>query len=343
MDRSKFRMLSTLGQIGIWSFLFMVFFIEEILYEELSKALLSSFMDVLSFIFAVYVHYFFLIPLLNKNKRWLYLLLTLALIAGSVLLNFRISALIPSEYGYDYKFEELYWYFYYFILSTIIVAVSGLYYFAEAWIENLEKESILKTEKLQAELNFLKSQINPHFLFNTLNNIYAFAQTGNEHTAPMIERLASILRFIVYDCQGEEVALQKELQAIEDMLDLYRMKNSKQQNIRFEHKGVKGFHLISPLMLVNLVENAFKHSDALYNKDGFIDIKLKVNEQDHCSLEIRNSVKPMREKPVQEGGLGLQNLRKRLEIQHQGAYTLNEKFSPDTYYLELMLPLSRKN
>ena len=120
----------------------------------------------------------------------------------------------------------------------------------------------------------MKSQINPHFLFNTLNNIYAFAQTGNEKTAPMLERLSSILRFMVYDCSEEKVELIKELNAVEDLLEIYKMKNSEQRNIQFVSEGVKGFPLVAPLIIVNFVENAFKHSDAVSNPNGFIHVKM---------------------------------------------------------------------
>ena len=122
----------------------------------------------------------------------------------------------------------------------------------------MELNPLLKNQKLEAELNFLKSQINPHFLFNTLNNIYAYAQIGNEKTAPMLERLSAILRFMVYDCSEDRVGFTKELEAIEHLLEIQKMKNSKQQNIYFSQKGVKGYHLIAPLIIVNLIENGHK-------------------------------------------------------------------------------------
>ncbi len=164
-------------------------------------------------------------------------------------------------------------------------------YFVEAWHENFKREVLLKSEKLQTELNFLKSQINPHFLFNTLNNIYSYAQTSNEKTAPMLERLSAILRFMVYDCGEDRVSLNKELSAIEDLLEIHKMKNSKQQNIQFSSEGVKGYHLIVPLILVNFVENACKYNDTISNPNGYIKINLLVSKLDHCEFSIQNTFK----------------------------------------------------
>ncbi|MEM9822279.1 MAG: histidine kinase, partial [Bacteroidota bacterium] len=229
-----------------------------------------------------------------------------------------------------------------YLILTITTAYTSLFYFAEKWFKNISAENQLRNEKLQAEVNFLKSQINPHFLFNTLNNIYSYTQTGNEKAAPMLERLSSILRFMVYDCAENRVGLSKEITAIESLLEIHKMKNSAQQNIDLSVEGVRGFHLIAPLIIVNFVENACKHSDVVSNKNGFIKVKVWVDEADHCLLTISNSYKEKKRITNPYGGLGLENIKKRLALQYGDRYRLSEEKADGIYQLQLHIPLERK-
>ncbi|MEM6965864.1 MAG: histidine kinase, partial [Bacteroidota bacterium] len=291
---------------------------------------------------SVYVHYYLVLPLYLRGKKILYFLLTFLVMTFFIIVYYCIDYFLPFDYFFDV--EDLTWdYFLYdYLLIGLILAVTSLYYFVEQWFQNIQKESLLKTEKLQAELNFLKLQINPHFLFNTLNNIYAFAQIGNPKTAPMLERLSSILRFMVYDCSAENVALSKELNAVDDLLEIYRMKNSEQRNVQMTTEGVKGFHLIAPLIIVNLVENAFKHSDAISNPNGFIGIKIKVDEQDQCLCEISNSIKKKVNANAPYQGIGLENVKKRLDLQYDNSYSIDATRANNQYHLKLKIPLGVK-
>ena len=108
----------------------------------------------------------------------------------------------------------------------------------------------------------------------------------------MLERLSSILRFMVYDCSENRVGLSKEITAVEDLLEIHKMKNSEQRNIELQVSGVKGFHLIAPLIIVNFVENACKHSDVVNNPEGFLHIHISVDDADHCLLELSNTFRP---------------------------------------------------
>ncbi|MEO1625657.1 MAG: histidine kinase, partial [Bacteroidota bacterium] len=284
MKASKFKFYSLLGQIGFWSILVLIHFMEEIDYSSLGISIFYAFSQVAGIATITYIHYYLLIPLLNRDKPRLYALSTLGLISANCVLNFWVLVHFPFDYETDYGQEFWGTFIYDFLLSSVIVGSSSMYYFVEVWIKNQQVESQLKNEKLQTELNFLKSQINPHFLFNTLNNIYSYAQTNNPKTAPMLERLSSILRFMVYDCSEDIVALNKEVKAVENLLEIQKMKNSTQQNICLTTTGIKGFHLIAPLIIVNFVENACKHSDTISNPKGFINIKIEVDENDHCQL-----------------------------------------------------------
>ena len=343
MESASFRKYITWGQIAFWFTLFLINFMEQIDYEEPFHAFLFG-IAINGYIMpAVYIHYYYLLPLFNQGKKWWHAILTVFLISFFVVLYLVVYPYIPTEYPEDY--DMLTWgeFNYFFLLSAIITAGFSMLYFAEAWHENFKREALLKSEKLQTELNFLKSQINPHFLFNTLNNIYSFAQTGNTKTAPMLERLSAILRFMVYDCGEDRVGLNKELAAIEDLLEIHKMKNSKQQNIQFVSQGVKGYHLIAPLILVNFVENACKHSDTISNPKGYIKIGLKVDASDNCQFKIENTFKQKNGITSKYQGVGLANIKKRLALQYGTDYTYSERKEGKVYHLNLQIPLERKS
>ncbi|MEM6699048.1 MAG: GHKL domain-containing protein, partial [Bacteroidota bacterium] len=172
--------------------------------------------------------------------------------------------------------------------------------------------------------------------------IYSYAQTGNEKTAPIIERLSSILRFMVYDCSENRVSLSKEIVAVEDLLEIHKMKNSEQQNIELLVDGVKRLHLIAPLIIVNFVENACKHSDVVSNPKGFIKVRISVEEFDNCSLEIANTFKEKTGGNSKYHGVGLNNIKKRLELQYGENYSMKASKSEGVYHLKVSIPLERK-
>ncbi|MEM7372473.1 MAG: histidine kinase [Bacteroidota bacterium] len=340
MDQANFRTYSRLSQLGLWLIFFLIYFLEELNYSSAGLSFVYAGSFAILHAVPVYVHYYLLLPLLRQGKRWQYGTASIVLLFSTSVILRGIETALPYTYPYDYPFLPDV--SYNLLLLLLVVAVSSLYYFVEAWITNIQTQSLLRNEKLHAELSFLKSQINPHFLFNTLNNIYSYVQTNNEKAAPMLERLSSILRFIVYDGQEDRVMLMKELDTVEDLIEMYRMKNPELNNIRLHIEGVKGYHLIPPLLLINIVENACKHSDATSNPDGFIQIEMKLGDGDRFHMEVVNSVKDRIPKDPDYQGVGLENLKRRLNLLYPDAYVLEEKLEQDHYQLNLSLPLERK-
>ncbi|MEM6723015.1 MAG: histidine kinase [Bacteroidota bacterium] len=346
MEQVQFKKLVIRAQIFAWLAIFLMFSLEGWDYFDPAGALLYGFGEVLLYGSAVYIHYVYLLPLWERRQTRLYVGFTVLLLSVFALLfYFKMVVLWGFDEVSNYWVEDFAGNFIYFLLLTgIFVAASSLFYFVEAWNENLQKEQALKNEKLQAELSFLRSQINPHFLFNTLNNIYAYAQSGHEKTAPMIDRLSSILRFMVYDCQEERVELNKEYHAINDLLEIYKMKNSAQKNIRLKAEGIKRYHLIAPLILVNLVENACKHSDAVSNPNGYIHVELTAHPDQTCTARIANSMKKAL-RPADQykyGGVGLENVTKRLDLQYGSAYQMIKEVNNNHFELILQIPLEKK-
>lgn len=340
MEQTNIKKYIIRGQICFWIFLFVLDVIEQLEYGDFVTALLTSIFGFAYLLPIIYIHYYWLLPLYVQGKKWIHLTATFLLIILFMGIHTAISDYIaPSEYdSADLTIAFLY----YFILTVVGIVIFSMLYFVEEWHENFKKSALLKSEKLQAELSFLKSQINPHFLFNTLNNIYSYTQIGDEKAAPMLEGLSRILRYMVYECEAERVFLRKELAAIEHLLEIHKMKNSKQQNIQFSIEGVTGYHLIAPLILVNFVENACKHSDTVSNPNGFIKIKILVDERNNCQFTITNTFKQKNSIISKYQGLGLANIKKRLVLQYGDTYTFSEQKRGQVYHLNLKIPLEQE-
>lgn len=171
----------------------------------------------------------------------------------------------------------------------------------------------LRIEKQQAELNYLKSQTNPHFLFNTLNNIYSLARDKSDLTPESILRLSKILRFMLYEAGGEYISIDKELKIIGDYIELEKLRYDESLRINFNHNVENMNQALPPLILIPLVENAFKHGASETHNDPFVDIHLTVKDR-QLYFTVKNSKSTaIRDQPIREN-IGLSNLRRQLQL-----------------------------
>jgi two-component system LytT family sensor kinase len=212
-----------------------------------------------------------------------------------------------------------------------IIALAWFIYSAKQ-DDNLRK---LKEQKLSTELSYLKAQLHPHFFFNTMNNIYSLALKRSADTAPLVARLAEMMRYILYESEQPKVPLQKELQFLTNYIDAEKVRQHPNNRISFDVQGIQPGALIEPLLLLPFIENAFKHGLQDETGHGFVQIVICQSEQE-LMLQVNNS-KPVcaKEKPK---GIGLQNATKRLNLLYPGSYTMNIKEDANTYQLNLSLP-----
>lgn len=173
----------------------------------------------------------------------------------------------------------------------------------------------LEIRHTEAQLNYLKAQINPHFLFNTLNNIYAAATLQHPRTADMVLRLSDLLRYVTYDGQAAQVPLEKEIAQIHAYLELFQLKSEHPLNIRFQVENTAEGRFIEPVLLLPLVENALKHGDLDTRPDAFLNINLQ-NASNRLLFRIENSFDPENRQKDETGGVGLSNVRRRLELNY---------------------------
>lgn len=171
----------------------------------------------------------------------------------------------------------------------------------------------LRIEKQQAELNYLKSQTNPHFLFNTLNNIYSLARDKSDLAPESILRLSKILRFMLYETSGAYIAIEQELKVISDYIALEKLRYDDSLLVNFNYDIEDMNQALPPLLLMSLVENAFKHGVSETRAHPFVDIHLSVNNR-HLAFVVKNSTERFSEEQSVKENIGLSNLRRQLEL-----------------------------
>lgn len=215
------------------------------------------------------------------------------------------------------------------LIYFVLMIFSGLY-------QLLENRRELEARHAEAQLNYLKAQINPHFLFNTLNNIYAAATLQHPRTADMVLRLSDLLRYVTYDAQSFQVPLFKEIDQIRAYIELFQLKSENPLPIIFKVEGALENHQIEPLLLLPFVENALKHSDLGTNPNAFLHILLR-NEVSRLVFLVENSFDPDNQQKDEQGGVGLENIRQRLELQYMGRHTFETETTAGRFKVRLEL------
>lgn len=286
-----------------------------------------------------YVNYFFVVPRFFNPKR-LYLTIVGFFVGVFFFVLFRYSleeVLLPKIAGFRNYAEgtSLGYYFYdniYYSSLTIFVSTS-LWLFT--YYSKLERERTkLIEERKHAELQALKTQINPHFIFNSLNNIYSLVYQNSDKALPAIEKLGELLRYTTKDLEQEFISLDKEIGYLESLIELEKLRIRNPELLVVEKNISQSGLLISPMILVPFVENAFKHGD--FRGKGF---SLAISEDfGKLKFHLRN-FKIVREKD-KVSGIGIENVRKRLEILYPKKYELHIKDIESEFIVDLRIDLS---
>ncbi|HTR27628.1 MAG TPA: histidine kinase [Puia sp.] len=221
------------------------------------------------------------------------------------------------------------------ISDLFIVVFVGLLRFAADWLELDARRRELEKEKLSAELKFLKAQVNPHFLFNTLNNLFYLATIGSDSTPLVVAKLSEVMRYMMFDSSRDKVELAKEIEYMQHYIHLERLRLRDEVRLDFEVVGRTNL-LISPLILITFLENAFKHGASGTSAPAWIRARLEVDEE-RLEYRIGNSkpAKAVKGKPTP--GIGLTNVQRRLDLSYPGRYTLDIDDREDVYYVHLII------
>lgn len=217
-----------------------------------------------------------------------------------------------------------------------LLAVTAVAYFVRMRQKDREIQQ-LREQQLQLELDVLKAQMHPHFFFNTLNNIYSLALQQSVQTAPVVQKLASMMRYILYETSMEQVRLSKEIQFLQDYIELENIRHDNNKQISFLVQGNKDDYQIPPLLLLPFVENAFKHGLDQETGSGRIDIAILI-EHSQLNLQVSNSLPA--DTSGSNAGVGLQNVCKRLELLFPGTHQLEIEKTASAFRILLNLQLS---
>jgi hypothetical protein len=218
---------------------------------------------------------------------------------------------------------------------ALLVLLGGFIRLAFSFIRNQNEKKALENAKLNAEINFLKSQINPHFLFNTLNSIYSQAHSRSDNTESSILKLSELLRYMLYDSTEDKVELSKDIQYINNYIDLQKMRLSSKIKINYTVSGQLKGYKIAPLLLITFIENAFKHGIS-YAQASTINIQIRVFEET-LTLMINNPI--VEKDSFATGGIGLKNVTRRLDLLYPGKYTMDIQDNDYLHIVNLKLDL----
>lgn len=289
-----------------------------------------------------YLNYFFLLPAFLKHKK-LGLYLLQFFIAFTLLISLRLTLgryLIDGFTGGNgYLYTNRY------VIQVVttnlfIVIFLGMIRFVEDWFEFEARQKSVENERLTAELNFLKAQINPHFLFNTLNNLYYLAYTQSAKTTEVIAKLSQMMRYMIHDTNHAKVPLSKEIEYMENYISLERLRLNDQIPIRLTLEGGNPQeYLITPLIFITFLENAFKHGVSNNHPGAWVNISIHLNGKE-CVYRVENSKIPFtKPEAEQKSGIGLQNVKRRLELSYPGRYKLTVEDEKDRYAMQLNIQL----
>lgn len=300
------HVLFWLGYIGL-----AIYFFYGIL--EIDEVFLRILIHVGFLIILVYFNFLYLLPYQFDKRR--YRTYFFWLVVAIVLITF-LRVLADAQMAFSGKLIKLPAFSFTYIggimLSNLIMlSITSSFKFIEDWFVNQRIQQELRNYKLEAELKFLKTQVNPHFLFNALNNIYSLSYTGSKEASPMILKLSEMMRYMIYDAREKQTPLEKEIQYLENYIELYRLKSEAPMDISFTVNGRPEGVNIEPLIFIPLIENSFKHGDL--DDGGWVKAGMNISEE-AVYFEISNSIKSVSGAKDTQGGIGLENIQKRLKL-----------------------------
>jgi two-component sensor histidine kinase len=304
-------------------------------YQEITIYPITSFITFYSFYFTYGLFF-------TRKNKLLPILLLISVIAILIPLRVGIEYLFWKYIGYTHmKLQESLtidssWWFNSIRLVTIYGIYALLIQLAIGWFDTQKLKTELMLERQSGELALLRSQINPHFLFNTLNNIYSLVYKKSEDAPEAVMKMSSIMRYMLYDATTDKVLLEKEIEYLKSFIELEKLRLRHKDFVDLNISGNVEGHTIAPMLLIPFVENAFKHGSRNVSTSG-IKINLSV-EPDQIRFVVRNY---LRKNTIinedQVGGIGLSNIRRRLNLLYPGKHQLEISSREDLFNVQLIL------
>lgn len=331
---------SRLHHVFFWATLYVIFIVIDDGKFGIGFRMVKEAVNIFFYIAIVYFNLIFLIPKYLKQRTFL-IYTGLLLILALVLTPIKTLALyfIYSNYPETQLtiLDNKVWVF---LTGFFAAGASTIFKMLNDWLKHERDRKELMAENFQTELRFLRSQINPHFLFNTLNNLYALTLKKSDKAPEIVVKLSEMMRYMLYECNEKRVPLSKEINYLSNYLDLERLRQGHQTNISYELNGEIEEQKIAPLIFIPFLENSFKHGLKSQIGKSYVDLKIDLDD-DTLHFQIENS-KPdsLPERNVKSGGIGLVNVRRRLALIYPNAHKLDIQSNPNSYTVYLTLKLN---
>ncbi|WP_019976113.1 sensor histidine kinase [Empedobacter brevis] len=286
------------------------------------------------------VNYFVLIPKLYFKKHYLFYIIILILL---FLIVYKVPEWIfhgnkiPFKRPNFDRFESRKPPRFFMVWSPKVIMFCMMT-IVSLFIRQNKRYQEIKSEKQLSEIAYLRAQINPHFLFNTLNNIYALTLQKSDAASDAVMKLSKMMRFVVSDSSKEQVPLQQDLDYIKNYLQLQKLRLTNENSIVFEVMGNPSALRISPLLLINFIENAFKYG-VIDQENVPIVISISI-EQKTVVLRVKNTISKEIDKETVKSEIGLKNTRKRLDYMYANRYQLTMKETETEFFVELKILLN---
>lgn len=284
------------------------------------------------------INYWFLPKFLYKNSYWKFTLFTVLIVAIVIFVE---EAVLEQIFYPDTRGRGFMGVFYNLLSTmptlTILVGFKFAWDAIKTQSELLELRSLVK----ESELQFLKSQINPHFLFNNLNNLYAYAVEQSPKTPELILELSAVLRYMLYECKAQFVPLHKDIEHLVNYINLSKLQIEGRGHVNLDIDKIPNSLRIAPLLLTVFVENAFKHSASSQTGEILIEVKAQINSNGMLYFNCNNTYQEQTNTEHLDKGIGLKNVKKRLELIYANAHNLEIKDNGQTYNVALTLDLSK--
>jgi len=334
----KVKRLSILFQACFW---FMIVALQMAMgtnFLEFKVALLLAGVNTIMAATMFYVNSFWLFPSFFERKRFgLYVLINIGLLILLSHLFVEVNGLIIV----DHKIHEPKFNFPPFFHYMRMVSMLIFMFFISLVFSLIRKvgvqdatEKQLSKEKSDTEIQLLKAQINPHFIFNSMNNIYSLAYSKSDQAPEAILKLSEMLRYVYYDCNRDEVTLGAELEYIRNYMAFQQMKSPHEQNIVLDTEGIDESFRIAPMLFIPFVENSFKYSKIEDLKDARVEIKLSTN-QGNLYFKISNTYHDNGNIPG--SGVGIENVRNRLALTYPGKSSLDIKDENNLFEVKMKI------
>jgi two-component system LytT family sensor kinase len=329
--------------VFFWTLVFGVwYFLRYQDYASTGIAVTVTLVKILDLALMVYITNYVLIPLLFYRKKYFWFVLAFILmVVASSTLKMMILGRVTGDIQMATLSGNLKSRIYDNVIPHFFLVIAGAAIKLMVDYTKLQQRMAeTAREKAEAELNFLKSQINPHFLFNSLNSVYFLIDKKNTEARESLHKFSDMLRYQLYELNGAKIPIEREVVYLRDYVDLQKLRKDEHYSVAFSSSpSVKGF-AIEPLLLVPFVENAFKHVSHFSSKTNYIKLDMQ-RENGHFTFTAENSKESTKttEKP---GGIGLVNVKRRLELLYPGKYQLSIQNDAEKYKVKLTLELEEE-